>query len=118
MSDITKVRSFEEVDPEIHTRDENGDWRWPGPPECVESMITGDLRTRILSRLGRAADDACYLRLIERDTTGGWSEFTVEMDYDIEVWLDEGRQSQRLFETTTYAPDKRMKAFLDWTETR
>jgi hypothetical protein len=82
MSDITKIREWVDAD---EPEPEDG-WDWPHPPVNVESLATGDLRAAILAKLGRPADDSCEVRLMESEIEGGWSEFTIETDYEIEVW--------------------------------
>ena len=87
MSDIRKVRATQEKD---------GDWEeWPYPTETIESVISGDLRARILRILERT-DDGAEVRLIETNVSGGYSEYTQESECDIEVriggdvaWKDE-----------------------------
>jgi len=114
MSDIIKLREYvDSDDPEP-----KDGWEWPHPPICIESRIEGDLRARILANLGRPADDVCEVRIIESEIEGGWSEFTVEVDYDIEVWIHEGRQAQRVWETAGWDKDWTMAEFLRWTEPR
>lgn len=112
MSDITKIRDWEDTDG--CERDPRGEWYWPGPSELVESRVSGDLRTSILTKLGRAIDDPCDVRIIERFTIVGYSEYTEEHYFDVEVWIHEGRQSQRVYETTSYAGDKALAQFIEW----
>lgn len=76
MRDIRKVRATQEKD---------GDWEeWPYPTETIESVVSGDLRARILRILERA-DDGTEVRLIETNVSGGYSEYTRETECDIEV---------------------------------
>ena len=85
---IKKVR-------ETRTKDD-GDWgEWPFPTVEIESVISGDLRSRILAKLGRE-DDGCEVRLVETAVSAGYSEFTQEDECSIEVkigsdvaWSDE-----------------------------
>jgi len=77
MSDITKIR-------ETRTKDE-GDWdEWPYPTVEIESVISGELRSRILAVLGRK-DDGSEMRLVEIQVSGGWSEFTQEDECEIGI---------------------------------
>ena len=110
MSDIIKIREWLDTE---ETEPEDG-WEWPHPPICVESRIEGDLRAAILAKIGRPADDTAEVRIVESEIEGGWSEFTVEVDHDIEVWLHEGRQAQKVFDATDWTADASMAAFLKW----
>lgn len=112
MSDITKIREWIDTDEQ---EPEHG-WEWPHPPICVESRVTGDLRDRILRKIGRDTDDAVEVRIIELEIEGGYSEYTVEHDFDIEVWLHEGRQSQKVWDSTAWSYDRAMADFIKWTE--
>lgn len=81
MSDIRKVR-------ETRSKDD-GDWEeWPYPDFEVESVVSGELRRRILASLERE-EDGCEVRLIESEISGGWSEFTQEDDHSIELRIGE-----------------------------
>lgn len=115
-SDITKIREWEDVDGhELYDpADPDSGYRWPGPDQCIESRISGALRQQILRNLGRAPDDTCDIRLVERTIEGGYSEFTVEHDYEIEVWVQEGRQAQRVWSNDSIFNRSTMAAFLDW----
>lgn len=108
MSDIIKIREWIDSD-----EPEPADgWDWPHPPVYIESRIVGNLRRDILAKFDRNEDDACEVRIIEGEIEGGYSEYTSEMDYSIEVWLDEGRQSQKVREFDSYSNP--MPAFLAW----
>ena len=110
MSDIIKVREWVDSD-----EPEPADgWEWPHPPVCIESRVEGQLRAHILAKLGRPTDDTATVRIVESEIEGGYSEFTVEVDYDIEVWIDDGGQSQRVFDTMTWSRDSSLAAFLAW----
>lgn len=110
MSDIVKIREWVDSD-EPEPKD---GWEWPAPPSCVESRVEGALRAAILVRLGRPSDDPCEIRIVESEIESGWSEFTVETDYSIEVWVHSDRQEQRVFEGNTYSNDRMMAAFFEW----
>lgn len=102
---LTKIREWvdgEETD------------NWPPPPEYVEHRVEGQMRLDALARLGRSADDPCDVRLIEGRIEGGYSEWTAEIDYDIEVWIHEGRQSQRVYDSSDYDQDRALAGFLTW----
>lgn len=110
---LTKVKEW--IDIEGHERDEYGDWHWPDPPSFIESVAGGNLRADILRRLGRSDDEGLRVHLIESEITGGYSEYTVEMDYGVEVWLHEGRQSQRVFESDMhYVEENAFAALMKW----
>lgn len=76
--------------------------------------MTGALRATILAKLGHPHDSDAKVRIIEGEIEGGWSEFTSEIDYDIEVWVDDPGQSQRVFGCTDYSRSAPMAAFLQW----
>jgi hypothetical protein len=92
--------------------EDNGEW--PAPPAYSEYRVGGQMRLDVLSRIGRAADDSCDIRMVEGVIEGGWSEFTVEHDYELEVWVYEGRRGQRVFKEDAYSHDGAMAAFLKW----
>ena len=110
MGDITKVREWidsDEPEPE-------GGYDWPHPPICIESAVTGELRGRILDKLGRLGE-GLRVRIIELEVEGGWSEFTIETDYYIEVWIDsDGREPEKVWERDTWSASDTMAAFLKW----
>lgn len=89
-------------------------WNWPAPTKVIESVVEGALRADVLARLAMPADSAVVVRTVERETEGGYSEWTVEFDYELEVWLDEGRQSQRVFSTEAYWSGSTLEKLLAW----
>ena len=106
MSGITKIREWvdsDEPEPE-------GGWDFPAPPVNVESLISGDLRARILAKLERA-DDGCEVKLVETEIEGGYSEFTREYDYEIAVWIGEQRVWHH---DASWTAEDSMAAFLNW----
>lgn len=114
-ADIVKIREWEDADEPMP---EEG-WDWPHPPYCIESRVEGDLRRRVLANVGRTADEPCEVRLIERECEGGWSEYTSETWFEMELWLDEGRQSQRIWSTDyEWSQESGLAALLKWTEDR
>lgn len=111
MSDITKIREWLDTD----EPEPGHGWDWPAPPICIESAVSGDLRASILAKLGRSASDPAEVRIIEMEVEGGWSEFTVETDYQIEVWLHAPGQSQRLIEfDCQWSREDALARFLRW----
>lgn len=103
MSDLRKVR-------ETRTKDD-GDWdEWPYPTLTIESVISGDLRTRALSKLGRPDHDGEVL-LIESHVSAGWSEYTQEDDYSIEVSIN-GESAWK--DEYNYSTESAMAQFLKW----
>jgi hypothetical protein len=114
MSDITLMRQWVESD---QPEPEDG-WDWPSPPIHAESSVTGELRTQILVKLGRADRDQA-VRLIESEIEGGWSEWTAEIDYEIEVWIHEpGKDPERVWNRDTdWNAKDAMSAFLKWAVT-
>ena len=104
MGDITKVREWvdsDEPEPE-------GGYDWPRPPICIESVVTGELRLRILARADKAAGS---VRLIESEVEAGWSEFTPETYYPIEVKVDGETVWER---DVDFSAETAMAAFLKW----
>lgn len=89
---------------------------WPAPPEYTEYRVEGQMRLDVLKRVGRDAGDPAVVRLIEGVIEGGYSEYTVEHDYPIEVWVDDDGQSQRVFDYEAYWSSDSMAAFLRWLE--
>lgn len=101
MSDIIKMRQWS---------DEPEDDYWPPPPNYVESVVSGQLRTRILELAG-LADVGQLVTLIEIEIEGGYSEYTIEMDYGIDVLVD----GQKVWSDDTHFSDEQaMAAFLQW----
>lgn len=109
---LTKLRDW--TDDEGREPDENGTYEWPAPPEYTEYRVEGQMRSDVLTRIGRPSDDTCEVRLIEGSIEGGYSEWTVEFDYPIEVWIHEDRQSQKVYDDTTYWQDDAFAGFLRW----
>lgn len=116
MSDIVKIREWVDDEGREGERDSEDGYDWPAPPEYVESSVEGELRLAVLRKIGREDDTDATVRIIEGAIEGGWSEFTVEMDYDIEVWVDHGRQSQRVFQADGYHDGGALADFLRWAE--
>lgn len=109
MSDIVKLREW---------ADDDG-WdgeSWPEPPSYIESRIDGDLRARILAKIGRPTGDPCELRIIEGQVPGGWSEYTPETDCDITVQAHnpDGTVEQLFVSATSYSTDYALSEFLKW----
>lgn len=109
---LVKIREW--IDTEGREPDKDGYYDWPSPPEYTEYRVVGQMRADVLARLGRTVDDPCEVRLIEGVIEGGWSEYTVEFDYPLEVWVDDAGQSQRVFDHDGY--NKGLPAFLCWLE--
>lgn len=110
MSDITKVREWRDTD---ETEPEGG-WEWPAPPVCIESVVTGELRQRILARAGQAHG---RVRIVESEVDGGYSEYTVETYYGrLAVWLDQvGEEPMMIWGVDAeWAAENAMAAFLKW----
>jgi hypothetical protein len=83
VSDISKVR-------EIWAKD--GDWEeWPYPTVTIESVISGELRSRVL-RVLELEDTGQEVVLVENKVSGGYSEYTQENDFGIEVKVAGVRQ--------------------------
>jgi hypothetical protein len=103
MSDITKISESYSKDPDYH------DWdAWPYPTVCIESVVSGELRSRILTALDWK-DDGSELHLVETKISSGWSEYTPEDDCEIAVMIG----SQTLWESKHhYNSEPAMAAFM------
>lgn len=117
--DLVKLREWEEPDPEVHRREswDPESWAWPAPPTKVESRIEGRLRAEVLVRLGRPTDDPAELRLVEISAEGGFSEFTVETDFELELWIHEGQQAQLVWSADwihAASSESVLSAFIRW----
>lgn len=112
MSEHTSLTKLREWDDEPNNPDDPDEW--PSPPSHIEYRVEGQMRADILARLGREASDRCEVRLIESDIEGGWSEYTVEWDYEIEVWVHEGGQAQRVYERSHWSAEDRLPDFIKW----
>lgn len=104
--DIQKVK-------ETRTKDA-GDWgEWPFPTLEIESVITGELRSRILAKLGRS-DETAEMLLIETNVSSGYSEYTQEDECSIRVRIGEDTAWQADYEHSTDAAMARfLKEFTD-----
>lgn len=101
MNDIRKIRQTETKD--------DGDWEeWPYPTVEIESVISGDLRSRILTKLERA-DDGCEIRLIETSVSGGYSEYTQEDECSIEVKID----TETVWKAETFSTESATARFME-----
>lgn len=110
---LVKIREW--VEDDGYEKNDDGYFDWPAPPEYTEYRVEGKMRADVLAKIGRAPDDPCTVRLIEGVIEGGYSEYTVEHDYPIEVWVDDDEgQSQRVFEHTACWSDDALAAFLKW----
>lgn len=114
---LTKIREWEDSEGHALADPDHPEWgwAWPAPPQYVEYRVEGQMRLDVLTRLGRAADDPCDVRLIQGVIEGGWSEYTVEHDYPIEVWVHENRQSQKVWSSDyEWDKDAALAAFVKW----
>lgn len=108
---LTLIREWVDTD---EPEPEDG-WEWPAPSEWAEYRVEGQMRADVLARLGRPADDSCQVRLISGWVEGGYSEFTVEHDYPIEVWVDDDRQSQKVYsDDDAWDEGRALAGFLRW----
>lgn len=106
---LIEIRTYYDTD-EVEPED---GWDWPAPPEVTEYRVESQMRADVLAKVGRPADDPAGVRLIHTCTEGGYSEYTVEHDYWIEVWVDDEGQSQRVFERDVWDGNT-LPAFLAW----
>ncbi len=61
-------------------------YRWPYPTQYKVSLIWGPLAIRINKFFDIPYTDH-KLYLFETITSGGWSDFTAEEEFDMEVWI-------------------------------
>lgn len=102
MSDIRKVS-------ETRVKEDDGEWDdWPYPTVTIESVVSGNLRSRILNELERH-DDGCEIRLIENQVSGGYSEYTQEDDCSIEIRIGQETVWENKF---NFSSESAMAAFL------
>lgn len=109
-TNLTLIREWLDTD---EPEPEDG-WRWPHPPEMVEFRVDGQMRSDVLAKIGRDPADPIEVRLVHGTITGGYSEYTVEMDYEIEVWLHEDNQQQRIYQDDSYSDEVGLPNFLRW----
>lgn len=107
---LTKIREWTEFDGS--DPDE-----WPAPPQYTEYRAEGQMRSDILARLDRPADDPSTIRVVTGVIEGGYSEYTVEHDYPIEVWIDGDGQSQRVFDHESSSEGQCLPALMRWIST-
>ena len=67
---------------EWEDEDEN-DGEWPYPTQYKKSRVEGELAEQVRAKLG-VADDAEVI-ITEEIISGGWSEYTQENEYNLEV---------------------------------
>ena len=80
MGDIRKVS-------ETRSKDD-GDWdEWPYPTVTIESEVTGELRSKVIAAAGGEPVPGRVI-ITETEVSGGYSEFTQETEYGIEVRID------------------------------
>ena len=66
----------------FHTiKDEHDLQDWPDSTSHRETLVTGDLADRIRAKTGRVGEVTIH----EHGTEGGYSEWTVEWDYEVVV---------------------------------
>lgn len=101
ISKISEVRSVEDGEP----------WdEWPYPTITITSLISGELRSRVLMKIG--ADDG-RITIVETEVSGGYSEYTQETDYGIELFHNDNSVWKAEY---TSGGDTAMAAFLRWVE--
>lgn len=114
---LTKIREWEESEGHELEDPERPDWgwAWPAPPQYAEYRVEGQMRLDVLARIDRPATDPCDVRLIQGVIEGGYSEYTVEHDYPIEVWVHEDRQAQKVWSSDyEWTEEAALAAFLKW----
>jgi hypothetical protein len=81
MNDIIKIR-------ELHVKTSNnfvGWTEWPYPTVITTSLITGDLKEKILKKIGPSDGTITDMFLVETYNSCGYSEYTQEDEYNIDV---------------------------------
>ena len=108
MSDITRIK--------VTQFKEDGDWdEWPYPTIETTSRITGKLKNKILKRIGREPSDTTEIIIVESNISSGWSEFTQDNDYAIEVFV--GTECIRICDYET-SVESAMGQFFAWVDTK
>ena len=108
MSDITRIK-------EIRYKDD-GDWdEWPYPTIETTSRITGELRDKILKRTGRKANDTSEITIVESNVSSGWSEFTQDNDYSIDVFIGTEGITITNYDTSE---ESAMSRFFEWVDSQ
>lgn len=98
---------------EVVDGDDNGEY--PSPNRDVEYKVLGNLRADILRRMDRdPSDENLVVRLEESGYETGYSEYTPEWNNDLKVWIDEGDQSQMVFDTQDFDTQWGRKNFFSW----
>lgn len=114
---LVQLREWQETEGHALENPDHPDWgwAWPAPPEFREYRVEGQMRSDVLVRVDRPSDDPCEVRLVQGWIEGGYSEFTVEHEYPIEVWIHEGRQSQKVWSHDWEMSETgALAAFLAW----
>lgn len=62
-------------------KDERDEREWPDSTHCRQTLVSGALADRIRAKTGRAGEVTIH----EDGTEGGYSEYTVEWDYEVVV---------------------------------
>lgn len=108
MSDITRIMVTQSKD--------DGDWdEWPYPTIETTSRVTGELKAKILKLTGRKDDDTSEVTIVEIHVSSGWSEFTQDDDYALEVFVGGERVKEWSYETSEASA---MGSFLSWIDTK
>ena len=108
MSDITKIK--------VTRFKEDGEWdEWPYPTIEITSRITGELRDKILKRIGREPSDTTEITIVESNISSGWSEFTQDNDYGIELFV--GAEWIRICDYET-SVESAMSQFFTWVDSK
>ena len=83
-------------------KDEHDEQDWPDSTSHRETLVTGDLADRIRAKTGRDGEVTIH----EHGTEGGYSEYTVELDYEVVVkvgaeivWRTDGHSEMEVGET-------------------
>ncbi len=99
----TVVAEWEDPD------ENNGEW--PYPTRYVKRAISGQLADEIRARIGAARDAQVFIT--EAEMSGGWSEWTQETDYAMEIECGDFRK-----EFCSSWSENNLVALLRWLDQR
>lgn len=103
----------------ITVRDERTGDEWPTGRHSVVTQVTGELADKIRQRAERDG----RVKIVERGEEGGYSEWTVEWEYDFRVYVgdEEVWSSEAGFSASDFdgpSPWSPLAYFLAWVDGR
>jgi hypothetical protein len=97
--------------------DERAGDEWPEGEHDIVTLVEGDLAERVLAKVGKASG---VVTIEEHGTEGGYSEYTVEWEYDFrvlvggeEVWKKDWLYGNTVFDDLRYGGNG-LTEFLKW----